>query len=72
MIERRDAARAGKEAQKDTGKSEIDAFHTERTARIAAIKKKNREDEKNMAAEMASTMEFGSQWEKVCCRGEAR
>jgi len=37
----------------------------ERESKIAKTKQTNLEEEKNFITEMASLMEFGSQWEKV-------
>lgn len=65
LVERRDAARAEKEKQRDVAKQELEQMHAERKERLEGIKKQNREEEKNWHAEMETTMQFGSDWEKV-------
>lgn len=65
LTQKRDAARAAKEDQRDAAKKEIEQFYTDRNERIAKGKSKNRSDEQNFLEEMASTMEFGTPWEKV-------
>lgn len=61
----RDEAREKKEELRDNSKQELAAFLAKRSTSITQTKQTNREEEKNQLAEMASLMEFGSQWEKV-------
>lgn len=65
LQQKRDSSRAAKEEQRDEAKKEIEKFYAERNERIEKGKSKNRTDEKNFLDEMASTMEFGTPWEKV-------
>lgn len=65
LRERREKAYADKDKLEEAGKAEIAQFYKERETKIAALKEKNREDEKKTVADMESLMKFGSQWEKV-------
>lgn len=65
LRQRRDEARDKKEAAKDAAKATLKQFYDDRDARLGKVKATNREEEKNVQAEMASLMEFGSTWEKV-------
>jgi len=65
LRERRDKAREEKERQQEIAKGELETMHSQRKARLEAVKKQNREEEKNWHSEMTNTMEFGSDWEKV-------
>jgi len=65
LRERQAKAEADKQRMLQEAKDELDKFYADREATLTKNKKTNRADEKNYRADMKSTFESGSRWEKV-------
>jgi len=65
LAERASEATTKKQANLETAKDETADFYKQREARIARKAESNRADEKEYREDIRSTMQFGTEWEKV-------